>query len=258
MSSDALSTVWRMPEPRGTERLVLAVLADHAGHDMTVSMPQRAIASASALSKGGVAEAISRLVRAGHIAVIDGGGGYRNPSAYRLLVKADAPTKGAHYSPSAGVSAPTEGASPAPTKAPGDDLPPDPMPEALPEATARDRAAAARPEHATLADRMQAASTPVAPPSYPSPRPATAFAQTVTDGHPVSIVGAILTAVGVPPDPDDFWWWRREHKEDAAALVKLAGGGDALLDTLRARAARAPKAFRRLTALAEIVTEGRG
>lgn len=240
MSSDALSKLWKQAEPRGAERLVLAVLADHCDFAGTVSMSQRMIGQMAAMPKATVAEAINRLARAGHIAIIEAGGGYKHPSAYRLILDRDRATKDesatgqgqatkAHKEWYAGK---VEGPASLPQKA-------EPLVE-------------------TLADAMTAEAEPVAPDHSPAPAPVD-WPYEIADGHPRNLVGAILTALQIQPDPEDFFWWRHEHKADAEDLARIAGGRDALIDLLqRVPAPKVPNGFRRLTALAGLVKEGRG
>lgn len=239
MSSEALSLLWRQAEPRGPDRMVMAVLCDLAGYDGLVSVSQRAIASMAAMPKASVAEAINRLIRADHIKMIDAGGGYKSPSVYRLMMRDYAATKGGDFPESI-----------ASTKEPRRRLGPNPDEAVLALGPI------APSVETTLADSMIAEAEPVTPVPGPKP-PAPAF--DITAGHPQNLVGAILTALHVEPAPGDLFWFRQEHKTDAADLARLAGGEQNLIHRLRhAPAAKVPKAFRRLTALAGLVKEGRG
>lgn len=240
MGSDALARLWRQSAPRGPDRMVMAVLADHASHANTVAMSQRAIARLAAMPKASVAEAVNRLIRDGHIKILDAGGGHKHPSEYRLMLDGKTTAK---EDDTTDAARPTKAhAEWYAEKAFGG------LPKVKPAAPL------VKP---TMAEAMIATAQPVAPEPPERPKPPTPVFE-VTDGHPRSLVGAALTALGITPAPGDLFWWRQEHKADAADLARLAGGEDALIEALRRiPTSKVPRDFRRLTALADLVKEGR-
>ena len=92
MSGRALNHVWTRSQATGTARLVLAVLADHAGHDGTVAMPQRLVAEYCGLSKTYTAQAIKDLVQLRDLSLVDAGGGRDTPATYKVNMSIPGPS----------------------------------------------------------------------------------------------------------------------------------------------------------------------
>lgn len=196
MSSSALNLVWGMSEPKGTDRMILIALADHAGHDGVVSVPVRRLAECAGISKTTAAEAMSRLQRDGHIAVIDHGASPTKSPTYRIIFGQGEPD----------TSAPTADTAPVRIVPAAPHKPkPDPAPT------------------------VQATSAPT-----PTPRPKESLS--VAKGHPETLVGEILTAARIPPPQSEpFRWFARRHYDAAEKILDLFNGDKARMAEALAR-----------------------
>jgi hypothetical protein len=104
LSIRAIAWVLDHPEPRGTDRLVLIAIANHANAETGLSRPgRRRIAAEAAIAQSTASRSVARLVARGDLVVVDAGGGKR-ATTYRFSPTFSGPPYEDRYGPSRGPS----------------------------------------------------------------------------------------------------------------------------------------------------------
>ncbi len=219
MSANILSYVWHNSKAKGSARLVLAALADHADHKGEVCMSQRDLGQLVALSKTSVVEATEKLIEIGELRIVGGGKGRGNPLRYWVT----GVHKRYYWS----------------EQAPVIEVP------SISEPTAALLENPKEAERALSDSQTKPEQTKKAPP--PPALPQLRQERRVPE---------VLQAAGIKSDPaQPFYWGRKAHEADLDQLLTDLGCSyDALLNSLRA-AAPVPQdpPIRRLTRLADFV-----
>lgn len=185
MTSKHTNQVWTSSKAKGSHKLVLLALADHADRSGQSSLSQRDISNLCCLSKSRVDEIIRSLVDAGELRVIDHGAGRGNPATYWIT-----PPEKARNCPE----------PPAPVVAP---------PKVKPVTDDLHGALKAGPGPVTT-EPHELTFAVQAPPGKQQP--------------PTDMVQRVLTAAGIEHHPDQpFFWFRTEHKTDLTAALESTG-----------------------------------
>lgn len=229
MSSTYLSFVWSRSRARGSHKLVLLALAEHADRNGEAELSLRDMAMLCGLSKTRVEEIIQALVDLGELRIRAVGAGRGNPTRYWIALRS------------------------APSKCPEDD-----NSDTGPDKSPVVEGAVSKPEPEKPFSTVQ---TP-----KPEPQPARAKATTQpkpkTSGTFPAItqadVDAVLAAADISaPDDQPFYWNRKEHRDDLTALVtRYRKPIDMICDDLRAAVANGKALqhpIRRLTELASLL-----
>lgn len=232
MSSTYLSFVWSKSRARGSHKLVLLALAEHADRNGEAELSLRDMAMLCGLSKTRVEEIIQALVDLGELRIRAAGAGRGNPTRYWITLRS-VPSKRPE----------DEKADAGPDKSPVVTEPaPKPEPE-KPFSTVQTPKPAPQPVEAKALVQ-------------PKPQAVGAF-PAITQAD----VDAVLAAASISaPDDQPFYWSRKEHRDDLTALLARYGRPvDVLCDDLRGAVSKG-KALqhrpRRLTELAALLGKG--
>lgn len=210
MSSIHTHLVWTRSKTRGSQKLVLLALADHADRNGEASLSQRDLSALCGLAKTSVLEHIQSLIGLGELRKRDGATGRGNPCTYwiTLLGKTDQKPR----------SEPTKSGDLAPTKKP-----------VRTESQEKVEVSALYPA-AEAPNALPVPETPLVQPQpteWPTPKPqpqASAPAGPIGGGSSQGDVNRLLDAAKImPPDDQPFYWCRREHREDLDRLKADTG-----------------------------------
>lgn len=236
MSANILSYVWHNSKAKGSARLLLAALADHADHKGEVAISQRELGQLVALSKTSVVEATEKLIQLGELRILGEGKGRGNPLRYWVT----GVHKRYHWEAHEAIE------------------PTPPIPPITTEVVEVDPADLkvrnvlydnlTKPE--PLLERIlekQLEDAPLKPPAKPPALPSNVRQIRVE---------SVLAAVGIKPDPaQPFYWKKRAHHDDLDQLLRDVNCDfETLVSRLKA-AAPIPQdpPIRRLTRLADFV-----
>lgn len=232
MSSTYLSFVWSRSRARGSHKLVLLALAEHADRNGEAELSLRDMAMLCGLSKSRVEEIIQSLVDLGELRIRVAGAGRGNPTRYWITLRSE------------------------PSKRPDDDeadagpdkslavAEPDPKPE--PE------------KHLSTVQTPRPTPQPVEARTLPQTKPQPTKVNPATTQADVD---AVLAAAGISaPDDQPFYWSRMEHRSDLnAILINRDWTVEQLCTNIRAAISKG-KALqhrpRRLTELSALLGKG--